>query len=146
MTAIEVLTQVQSTFRNAKVFPTDETYARPTQDFLTGNFYTFYREWLWEHLLYKWDEKFDCDNFASTYYTFSQICNRKGARSEQGIAVGMMFYNNETTKGGHAINFAIVEDKKLITIEPQTGQIVELKQSEKDSCWFCLIWKNYSYF
>lgn len=78
----------------------------------------------------------NCDNFASLFYAFSQICHAKSNRSEQGIAVGELFYfiGGDKTKG-HAINIAMT-DKGLIAIEPQNGRIQELTKAEKESAWF----------
>jgi len=129
---------IKSNLKNATTFISDASYARPMQSFLTGKFYEFYKNWLSQNGLAAWTEKFDCDNFAMNYYTFAQICNKKSSRKEQGIAVGIMFFRQDSG-GGHAINFAIVENKTFITIEPQTGAVVILSQAEKDSCWFALL-------
>lgn len=78
----------------------------------------------------------NCDNFASLFYAFAQICHAKSNREEQGIAVGELFYfiGGDKTKG-HAINIALT-DKGIIAIEPQNGRIQELTKAEKESAWF----------
>ncbi len=77
----------------------------------------------------------NCDNFASLFYAFSQICHAKSNREEQGIAVGELFYFIGGDKNrGHAINIAMT-DKGLIAIEPQNGRIQELTKAEKESAW-----------
>ncbi len=138
MDSIETQTLINKNLKNSRVFVSDASYARPTQKFLESKFYEFYKNWLWENDLSKWNNKFDCDNFAMNYYTFAQICNKKSSRKEEGIAVGVMFFKQDSG-GGHAINFAIVEDKKFITIEPQTGKVITLSQTELDSCWFSIL-------
>jgi hypothetical protein len=125
---------IEAGFKNAKLFISDGSYARPTTSYLTGQFYEFYQGWLKEHQLSEWRAKWDCDNFASTYYVFSQMCHVKSGRKEEGIAIGELFYYNESMKSGHAINMAVTE-KGLMTIEPQNGQETKLSSSEKLSCW-----------
>lgn len=123
-------------FSDAKMIISDVDYALPKASWLTGKFYDFYKGWRLGHNLNEWTMTNDCDNFASLYYAFAQICHAKGNRSEQGIAVGEMFYfvgGDETQ--GHAINIAIT-DKGVIAIEPQNGTIQQLSSKEKASSWF----------
>ena len=120
-------------FKNAKLFISDGTYARPTTSYLTGKFYEFYTAWLSDHNFSQWRATWDCDNFASTYYVFAQMCHAKAARKEEGISVGELFYRQDTG-GGHAINLAITE-KGVVIIEPQNGQEMTLSKKEKESCW-----------
>ncbi len=121
----------QEGFRKANKVITDATYARPTSGYMLGKFYEFYRAWLTEHSLGVWKEKYDCDNFASTFYTFAQICHFKSNRPEQGIAVGELYYRQDTG-GGHVINMSVTE-RGLILIEPQTGKEVEITDNEKSN-------------
>ena len=121
---------IKAGFTKAKIFITDGNYARPTTSYLMGQFYDFYQAWMADHDLYKWRDKWDCDNFSSTYYVFAQICHTKSARPEEGISVGELFYY--PAGGGHAINLAVTE-KGLIVIEPQTGRELELADVEKES-------------
>ncbi len=138
MTGVETTKIISENLKFTRLFMADVAYARPTQRFLTNEFYAFYQNWLFENSINKWNPKFDCDNFSMSYYTFAQICNRKSERLEEGIAVGVMFYKQDIGSA-HAINFAIVEDKKFITIEPQTGQLLNLTEKEKASCWFAFL-------
>jgi len=116
-------------FENAQLFVTDGDYARPTANYLTGKFYEFYRNWLSDHNLVTWKDRWDCDNFSSTYYVFSQMCHFKSKRPEQGIAVGELFYMQDSG-GGHAVNCAVTE-KGFVVIEPQNGQEFSLTDNEK---------------
>lgn len=116
-------------FKNAQTFVSDSNYARPTSTYLLGKFYSFYKEWLAEHNLLVWKDRWDCDNFASTYYVFCQMCHFKSKRPEQGIAVGELFFLQDSG-GGHAVNCAVTE-KGLVIIEPQTGEILRLSETEK---------------
>lgn len=123
-------------FTNAQLIISDVDYALPKASWLTGTFYDFYKNWRWEHNLNEWTMKNDCDNAASLFYCFSQICHAKSNRPEQGIAVGELFYFIGGDKNrGHAINIAMT-DKGLIAIEPQNGRIQELTKAEKESAWF----------
>lgn len=123
-------------FTNAQLIISDVDYALPKASWLTGTFYDFYNGWRFDHNLNEWANKNDCDNFASLFYAFSQICHAKSNREEQGIAVGELFYFIGGDKNrGHAINIAMT-DKGLIAIEPQNGRIQELTKAEKESAWF----------
>lgn len=134
MTSAEIRSQVlEAGFKNACIFITDADYARPTTNFLTGKFYNFYKNWLSEHNIDTWQAKWDCDNFSSTYYTFTQICHANAGRNEQGISVGEFFYKIGGNGTGHAINIAVTE-KGVIFIEPQTGKEVGLSEEEMLSC------------
>lgn len=117
-------------YTKAELFITDADYARPTTNYLLGKFYDFYRQWLSEHNLDVWKDRWDCDNFSSTFYVFSQMCHFKSARPEQGIAVGELFYYQDAG-GGHAVNCAVTE-KGFILIEPQTGKEFEQSDTEKE--------------
>lgn len=117
-------------FTKAQLFITDATYARPMSEYLLGTFYDFYREWLSEHKLDVWKDRWDCDNFSSTFYVFAQMCHVKSARPEEGIAVGELFYY-QLDGGGHAVNCAVTE-KGFILIEPQTGKEFEMVDLEKE--------------
>lgn len=137
MKSIDVYRAVRDAgFSNAQIVISDIDYALPKTDWLTGKFYSFYQSWRADHNLNEWTMKNDCDNFASLYYAFAQICHAKSNRSEQGIAVGELFYFVGADKEqGHAINIVITE-KGVITIEPQNGNVQRLTADEKASSWF----------
>lgn len=117
--------------KNTTFIITDKDYARPTSNYLLGKFYEFYRQLLTEHKLATLDARCDCDNFASTFYVFAQICHTKSKRKEQGIAIGELFYFIDNG-GGHVINIAFTE-KGIMLIEPQDGKEVQLTQTEIES-------------
>jgi len=128
---VNVVTELPS----AKIFITDKDYALPSRNWLEGSFYKFFSNWLFSQALHKWNEQFDCDNFASLYYNFAQIYHYKTQEKlEQGLAVGEMFYRQDSG-GGHAINIA-VDNSGVFFIEPQNGKIKKLSHDEKNSCWF----------
>ena len=130
MTFDEVRAQlIAQGFKESVLFVTDADYARPMSSYLLGKYYDFYLQWLTEHKLDVWKDRWDCDNFASTYYVFAQMCHVKSKRPEQGIAVGELFYYQDAG-GGHAVNCAITE-KGFMMIEPQTGKEFELSATEK---------------
>ena len=60
---------------------------------------------------------FDCDNFA---LLFSALVNLEIGINSVGIVIDYT--------GGHAYNLVILSDGKVVFIEPQNNQIVELKE------------------
>lgn len=139
MKSTDLYRLIKITFPNVDLKMSDVDYALPKASWLTGTFYDFYRAWRFDHNLNEWSTKNDCDNFASLFFAFAQICHAKGDRVEEGIAVGQMFYglNGDRTKS-HSINVAVT-DKGVIAIEPQTGKLVQLSKAEKDCVYFVII-------
>lgn len=137
MKSTELYKLIKAEFPNSSIQISDVDYALPQASWLTGTFYDFYKGWRFDHGFDKWKNTNDCDNFACTFFCFSQLCHAKSSRAEQGIAVGEFFYgiNGDRIGKGHAINVAITE-KGIINIEPQTGAIMSLNKAEKDSAWF----------
>jgi hypothetical protein len=135
MTNAELYDVVTKGLPGANIFLTDVDYAKPTTRWLTTTFYTYFLDWLKVNGLEKWKNKFDCDNFEAVYYAFAHACHSKSDRSEEGIAVGQMFYKLDGGRGGHAINVAVTDDG-LIFIEPQNGRRIQLSTAERESCWF----------
>lgn len=137
MKTLDILTAVRAAgFTEAKYISADVDFAKPMLNWLTGTFYDFYKSWRSDYGFDTWSNKLDCDNFSSMFYCFAQLCHSKSDRSEQGIAVGEMFYLIDGDKNrGHAINIAIT-DAGVVTIEPQTGKVLKLTDIEKKSCWF----------
>lgn len=137
MKSVDLFKLIKAEFPNASIQISDIDYALPKASWLTSTFYDFYKGWRVDHNLNEWTNQNDCDNFASLFYAFSQICHAKSSRSEQGIAVGEFFYGvgGDRVGKGHAINVAVT-DKGIINIEPQTGATMPLNKAEKDSAWF----------
>jgi len=78
----------------------------------------------------------DCDDFASRYRIGMQICRGRMMKGNP-IAVCELWYEMRGGQGGHAINGIYVNDPaKLIFIEPQTCEEVDLTKNEMKSIWF----------
>ena len=77
-------------------------------------------------------ESNDCDNFALAMMSIMRMFNAKRLSGAE-FAVGYCSYTREDGVY-HAINFALVEDNKLVFIEPQSGELVNLTGKEIRSC------------
>lgn len=99
------------------------------------------RDWLisycmkWVSARQAWTDKFDCDDFAFAFKVACQEAHRMGAGTSDGLAVGVVFFCPDKG-GGHAINFAVVDNNEVIFIEPQTGERICLSKSELASVFF----------
>lgn len=114
----------------------DINYAPPRSDWLTGEFYTFFRQTMAAlgTLTYV-AEAGDCDDFADQFVSWAKTCHRRMPHcAGLGLPVGTLFYRQDSG-GGHAVVIAITSDKGLVVIEPQTGKIFELSATEKLSAW-----------
>jgi len=139
MTGIEIKTQF---FANVPLFmAADTTYALPLKSYLIEEFGPAYAKYLDSRGVSKWTTRHDCDNFAWRYYIEAQDTHYKSTGSvSEGLAVGVCYFLQgaglPVVAGGHAINFAIVDDRKLIFIEPQSQQELILTEAERASIWF----------
>jgi hypothetical protein len=114
----------------------DITYAPPRSDWLTGEFYAFFRATLAAlNTLTYVPESGDCDDFAEQYVSWAKTCHRRMPHCDGlGLPVGVLFYRQDSG-GGHAVVIAITSDRGLVVIEPQNGQIFQLTETEKLSAW-----------
>jgi hypothetical protein len=119
----------------APVFLYDESYARPTNDWIFNKFYPWFKTKRWNNDVSRWTRKNDCDNFARAFCVFAQDAHADSVGStDEGLAVGEFCYiGSSHVKGPHAIVCAFTEDG-LIFIEPQTGQRLALTPSEIQTC------------
>lgn len=119
------------------LFVGDSTYAIPDIDWLLKDYYKKYKEFMVSNNLYAWKENFDCNRFAAIYMCYLQALHSYETQNEaQSITVGEMWYMSKTEGGPHAINIAMVNDNKIIYIEPQNGRRLYLSKKEKSSAWF----------
>ena len=114
----------------------DRRYALPTRGFIEGafssalwSFQSFFNVLQWT------EEANDCDDFARVAAGFAQILhfltpNRPPAAA---LAVGELWYVKDDGTG-HAINIVLCgpDPKDVLCYEPQTRQIVELTETEKN--------------
>lgn len=123
-------------FGDAPVYVTDLEYYKVNENWLPI-YYKKYQKQLFKNNVLEWREGFDCDKFSSYYASYAQLYSF-GQRWTQnkGLAIGEVFYyKNGDLERGHAIN-VIVTDKKVIYIEPQTGEQIKLTQEELNSIFF----------
>jgi|TARA_R100000781_G_scaffold90496_1_gene55944 hypothetical protein len=125
----------------------DANYVLYSLDYIKGEGYTRFKDWLFKRGILGWRHTFDCDNYAEAFRVFMQIVHSKAQTDKddnsrkQSVAVGVIWYERDG-RGGHAINVIVtkVDDKLTVRfIEPQDGKEVELSKSEKESIFFVLI-------
>lgn len=110
---------------------TDDSYNLPKRDWILGAFYSFFIKELGRLNVDIWDKKFDCDDFASMFRLFAQICHKASKGQAEGIAVSEIGYTQESG-GKHAI-VCIFTEKGPIFLEPQTGKVLLLTDDEIQS-------------
>ena len=104
------------------VFVADRDYSCITRATLFDELCPWYKEQLAKYGVFKWEDTHDCDDFARSFPVFAQFAYRQKTMIKgQGVAIGECWFNRP--EGGHAINFAIIENKDVIFIEPQLGRI-----------------------
>lgn len=90
-------------------------------------YYDQFRAEIFRQGVTKFDDRFDCNHFASYYVALAQtkfyLANFHSWTKAQSLAVGSYWYVGP--KGGHAIVFALTE-RGIVFIEPQTGKEVTL--------------------
>lgn len=138
---------------NAIPYLVDVDYAVPTVEYVLKVFPKWWKEKLDDRNTGRYDYRWDCDNFALTYYVDIQWAhyNTKGSMA-QGLSVGFLYYmagakTEGGGRGGHAINVALVGDgdgKRIIFIEPQLAARNEpceimLSEAEIASAWMIQI-------
>jgi len=119
---------------SSNVHGCDRTYAPVDKHWLLYPYYKYYRKVLDGLGINNWAENFDCDDWARLYRDLSMACHHAANGTTEGIAVGTFSYKKDGVYP-HMINTAIVDDNKVIFIEPQTGLELILSQREKESCW-----------
>lgn len=130
--------QVLSRTEVAQVLPGfagDSFYAQVQSDSLPI-LYANFRRVLSDQGLVKWDERFDCNHFASLYISLAHskyaVAAWHSYSKAQALALAEVWYIQERSGGGHAIVAAQTE-RGLIFIEPQTGKEVILTPAERQS-------------
>lgn len=121
-------------------FMGDGPYALVKADALPS-FYDSYRRDLFDRGVTKWDERFDCNHFASFYVAKAQVeyylANFHASTPAQTLALAEVWYVPGRSPGkGHAI-VAALTDRGLLFVEPQTGGVVNLTQAERASVFLC---------
>lgn len=118
----------------------DSSYAQVNSSSLRG-FYEAFRADLFARGVTKWDQRFDCNHFASYFVSLAQVQfyrdNFHGRTQAQTLALGVYWYHQAGT-GSHAIVVALTE-RGLIFIEPQTGVELSLTEPERESAFMVLL-------
>ena len=128
-------TELRRLFANVPVvIAPDRDYLCPTRRWLLGQVYDSFAGFLGTYGQ-RYERQFDCDDFARTFAVWAVLENAQRTKDAEGIAVGELFYRRRDG-GGHAINVAVLEDKKTLYIEPQTGRPIRLNKDEVGSIWF----------
>lgn len=113
-------------------FAGDAVYAEVRAESLPG-IYEEFRSTLSRLGLVKWDSRFDCNRFATLYIGVAQALYGAAAwHSEtpaQALALAEVWYRPDGSKTGHAIVEAVT-DRGILHIEPQTGKLLVLTDSE----------------
>ncbi len=125
----------------------DANYALFSLNYIKGEGYEKFKEWLFKRGILGWRHTFDCDNYAEAFRVFLQIIHSKSQKGKednskkQAVAIGVIWYERDG-RGGHAINIVVSknEDELIVKfIEPQTGEELDLTDAEKESIFFLLI-------
>lgn len=113
-------------YGNADIRLADNTYAAPTRDWLTGDFYGWFQAVLFAFSCTRYKpESEDCDDFADLFSTFARICHRRTSPDcGAALPVGILWY--QSPMGYHAVNIALTSDHGLVVIEPQNGNVLTL--------------------
>ncbi len=118
----------------AKVIFSDNEYNLPTYSYIFNKFYPYFQKELFRLKIDGWSQKFDCEDFAKLFKTLIQACHAQSKGNAEGIAVAEIHYKREDGVN-HAIN-AIITDKGLIFLEPQTGESLVLTENEEKSIYY----------
>lgn len=112
----------------------DTAYAEVSSAWLRG-YYDDFRKTLFREGVVRWEETFDCDDFASFFVSLASVryftTTWSTSREAQSLALGEYWYRPQGLRGqAHAIVTAVTE-RGQIYIEPQSGQEVRLTDDEK---------------
>lgn len=132
-----VLARQEMIDKTSPVFPMlgDVRYAVVRHDWVVA-YYKQFRQELFDKDVVKWDERFDCNHFASYFVSSAQVRfyaeNWGTSNPANTLAMGSYWYikDSKTTLQGHALVMVITEFG-VEYFEPQTGTYVTLSANEK---------------
>lgn len=120
----------------------DGPYAAVKADAL-ASYYADFRAQLFKEGVTKWDERFDCNHFASYYIAKAQtqyyLANFHATTPAQTLALAEVWYRPGGAGKGHAVVAALVDatpptgPPALVFVEPQTGQRFQMTAAERQS-------------
>jgi hypothetical protein len=136
---IDTQWKLLSKVQNSGSFPFtgDKDYAVVNYDWLF-EFYEVWRDEIFAQNVIKWDDKFDCNKFATSYIARAQIEYFKitwGNNKPQALALAEIWFTEKETKTAkynHAI-VAALTNKGLVFFEPQTGKQIILTEKQQAS-------------
>lgn len=109
----------------------DDSYAVVSRSALPA-FYEAFRAELFSKGVTKWDERYDCNHFASYYVSLAQVRYYLGGfhtfNAPQSLALGVYWYRDGSI--AHAL-VAALTDAGIVFIEPQTGKEVVLTKRQQ---------------
>ena len=136
------------------IYAPDANYTLYSLNYIKGEGYEKFKKWLFRRGILGWRHTFDCDNYAEAFRVFLQIVHTKAQKgkddnsTKQSVAIGVVWYERDD-RGGHAVNVVVskIEDESVDRteslvvkfIEPQTGEELELTNSERETIFFVLI-------
>ena len=87
----------------------DANYVLYSLDYIKGEGYSRFKDWLFKRGILGWRHTFDCDNYAEAFRVFMQIVHSKAqtdkddSSKKQSVAVGVIWYERDG-RGGHYRN------------------------------------------
>lgn len=116
-------------------FTPDVIYSQVNSAWLK-DFYPTFRAEIFRQGVVKWDDRFDCNHFASYYVALAQtqfyLAAWRSGTPAQSLAIGQFWYVRKSGIG-HALVVALTE-RGPVFIEPQTGAEVKLTPEERAAC------------
>lgn len=112
-------------------------YEVPTLEWVQQKAWPAFRDWLFSMGCDKWQERFECRDFARMFAAFCVVCwaqTRMVSSTSDGVSVGEIWFNPEPLTG-HAI-CPVICDKGLVFIEPQTGQEYPMSAEQIATAYF----------
>ncbi len=95
--------------------------------------YSHFRDELFRLGIVKWNERFDCNQFAAFYIALANArfyaANFHSATPAQALALAEYWYRPGGSGNGHAVVLALT-DRGRLWVEPQTGQLLTLTANE----------------
>lgn len=138
--------ELRQHFGKTNIFITgDRKYWLPSKEWIES-FVVFYKGMLEKNKV-TYSKQFDCEDFAMLFKVMASKCFVDTITTDcDGIAIGEYWYYPDINVylqlvsgivlEGHAINAIILDTGDVIYIEPQTGNIVKLTDSEKSKPYF----------
>jgi hypothetical protein len=96
--------------------------------------YQLFQKEIFDKGVVKWDDRFDCNHFASYFVSLAQVKyyldNWNSSTPAQTLAMGVIWYRLDGRVTYHAV-VVVYTDAGLKYLEPQTGKLVTLSKTEE---------------